>query len=155
MALHQHFFNFLNLTKIMNQLITFVKLPAYTHRRKRIHQIVKEPWIFEKRHLNKIFILYANLIKLIIAITLAHKHDQRHRGRLYYRRINRVCRLSPQTERCKYIASLRSLYTRTAALYLIFTHFFYSFYLVLQILENDFYIYIDLDLYHNSNIYTI
>jgi hypothetical protein len=32
---------------------------------------------------------------------------------------------------------------------------FYSFYLVLQTLRNDFYIYIDLDLYPNSNIYTI
>jgi hypothetical protein len=62
-----------------------------------------------------------------------------------------MSRLSPYTERCKYIASLGSLYTRTAALYFEF----YSFYLVLQILENDFYIYIDLDLYPNSNIYTI
>jgi hypothetical protein len=36
------------------------RLPAYTCRRKTVHQIVKEPRIFEKRHLNKIFILYAN-----------------------------------------------------------------------------------------------
>jgi hypothetical protein len=36
-----------------------------------------------------------------------------------------------------------------------FLPIFYSFYLVLQILGNDFYIYIDLDLYPNSNIYTI
>jgi hypothetical protein len=43
--------------------------------------------------------------------------------RLCYRRINRMSRLSPQTERCNYIASLRSLYTRTAALYLSFTLF--------------------------------
>jgi hypothetical protein len=34
-------------------------------------QIVKDPRIFEKRHLNKIFILYANLIKHMVAITSA------------------------------------------------------------------------------------
>jgi hypothetical protein len=56
---------------------------------------------------------YDVLQKHIIAITSAQKHDQRHRGRLYYRRINRMSRLSPQTER----------YTRIAALYFIFTHF--------------------------------
>jgi hypothetical protein len=47
------------------------RLPAYTLWRKTVHQIVKEPRIFEKRHLNKIFILYANLIKHTVAITSA------------------------------------------------------------------------------------
>jgi hypothetical protein len=47
------------------------RLPAYTLRRKTVHQMVKEPRIFEKRHLNEIFILYANLIKHIVAITSA------------------------------------------------------------------------------------
>jgi hypothetical protein len=74
---------------------------------------------------------------------ISSKHDQQHRGRLYYRRVNRTCRLFPQTERWKHIASLHS--TRVQLRYTGFLLIFYSFYLVLQILVyNFFYIYIDL-----------
>jgi hypothetical protein len=49
---------------------------------------------------------------------------QRHGIQYCYDKIYQgMSRLFPQTERCKYIASLRSLYMPTAALYLIFTNF--------------------------------
>jgi hypothetical protein len=109
---------------------------------KRIHQIVKEPRIFVKRHLNKIFILYANLIKRIVAITSAHKHDQQHRGRLYYRRINRMSRLFPQTERCKYIESLHAYSYVILDFFLLILFCFYRFYgiIILYIHRHIFYI---------------